>query len=498
MKRDRTIGHQEAETATAATVGGRRLIVDVAVQLAGRVFNLAVGVAVTLLIARGLGDGGFGQWVTILAVVQIVGYLTDLGFEQVTVKLASADREHEAQWLGALVSLHALLSIPAVLLCVGILLAVADSADMRLAGLLVCGSLVVAAPTGVRIAFQLRVRNDVQVAIVTVNSLVWAAAVVVVMSAYSNLVSLAIAFLVVAVGNAALQILLALRFADVEVRDSSRLWGDIARIGVPVGAAGFFMLAYGRLDQVLVFQYAGDRDAGLYGAASRVLVQAGSLPIVLMTTLFPVLTASYALDPERVGRLVARAAEYMAMISLPAMAFSLVAATPLVELLFGHQFVGAAPALSVLMIAFVAICFGEVAINMLLVLDLQKRLLAYATAALALNVALNLILIPRYGLLAAAWTMVATQFLIAALAARDVVLAIDVPLRLRPFATAGAAAGGMCLLAWVLLQWGTPFGALVAAAVLSYSVVLVALGGIDWRELRSLVATARRPGEGPA
>lgn len=35
---------------------------DVAIQIGARGLNLALGVAVTVLLARALGDDGFGEW----------------------------------------------------------------------------------------------------------------------------------------------------------------------------------------------------------------------------------------------------------------------------------------------------------------------------------------------------------------------------------------------------------------------------------------------------
>ena len=86
---------------------------DIAGQVLLRGLNIALGVAVTVLVVRTLGDRGFGQWSTLLAVVHFVGYLGILGLDQVTVERASSDPGAQPAWLGSLVTLQLALSAPA-------------------------------------------------------------------------------------------------------------------------------------------------------------------------------------------------------------------------------------------------------------------------------------------------------------------------------------------------------------------------------------------------
>ena len=54
------------EAAPLATPTRERAFRDVFVQVAARVLNLALGIVVTILVVRILGDSGYGQWMTIL------------------------------------------------------------------------------------------------------------------------------------------------------------------------------------------------------------------------------------------------------------------------------------------------------------------------------------------------------------------------------------------------------------------------------------------------
>ena len=126
------------------------------------------------------------------------------------------------------------------------------------------------------------------------------------------------------------------RLATIRIRGSRPLWGELARFALPVGIALTLTFAYGRIDQILVFQIAGTDAAGIYGAMYRILNTLTFLPTAVFTTLFPVLSSA---EPDRMRRLLQLAMEYLAMVSLPIFAFVLVAAEPVIRLLFGPEFV---------------------------------------------------------------------------------------------------------------------------------------------------------------
>jgi O-antigen/teichoic acid export membrane protein len=152
--------------------------------------------------------------------------------------------------------------------------------------------------------------------------------------------------------------------------------------------------------------------------------------------------------------------------------------------------VDAAPALPVLMAAYVLTCFGYLFGSMIVVLDLQVRLVAYSALALVFNVVLNLVLIPPFGFLAAAWVTLATQVLVFAVAGTIVLRRTRIRLTGRRVLGAVAAAGVMAAAVEAVDVVGAPFSALVAVAAVTYVVALVGLRVVDRDELRVLVRRA--------
>jgi O-antigen/teichoic acid export membrane protein len=468
-------------------VGARRATLDIAVQVIGRIGNLALGVVVTLIVVRALGSSGFGQWSTIFAVTQIATNFGELGLNQVAISRAASDPARERDWLGALVTLRTLLAIPTMIVALAGVVLIVPSGSGRIAGALIAATILVNAPSTLNAAFQLRVRNDISIAIITLGSLSWTAGAIVVSAHSKSIDAFAAVFLASAAITTIASIVLALRLIPVRLGFSREMWRSLMRVGVGVAAAGALVTLYVKLDQVLVFEFAGSRQAGLYGAAYRILDQIQFIPISVMTTLFPLIAAAYPRDRARVRALLQTAGEYLTMASLPALAFTIVAADPIIRLLFGSAFEEAAPALPILMGAFVSISFGYLAGNMVVILELQRRFFRYAAIGLIINASLNVLLIPRYGFLAAAWITLATEVVVMSLTMRSVLRKLAMTPRFGRLLRTLMAALAMGALTWVARSAGMPLYGLVVVAAVTYTTLLLSLRVLTVAEVRAVL-----------
>ena len=473
------------------TVGRERAGRDIAAQMVLRAANLVLGVFVTLLTVRTLGDAGFGQWSTLMAVIGFAGYFGSMGLDRVTVERAAGDPERQADWVGALVTLRLTLAVPVAAASAALCAVVADDARMRVAGALVSLVLLVSAASAIRVVFQLQVRNRVVTLVELLSGVAWAAVVVAVALADGGLVAFAAGFALMQTATNLVYVGLAVRNAEVHWRGVRELWAPLARLGVPVGVGGLLTIGYGYIDQVIVFTVAGASEAGLYGAAYRILERLQFVPATLLVTLFPILVAARDHDPERLRRVLQLTVEYLAICSLAALAVTLAGPEPLARLLFGDEFAAAGPALPVLMGAFVVICFGYLTGHLIIAYELQRRFLAIAGAGLVFNLVLNLALVPRYGFMAAAWLTLATEVLVTALSAAIVMRKSG----LRP--SVGRLwrvllAGVACWATGALLrEAGAPTIAWAVAAGVVYAGALLALRAVDLDDLRGLLRRAR-------
>ncbi len=466
-------------------IGARRASADIGVQIVARIGNLALGVVVTLVIIRTLGQVGFGEWSTIFAITQIASNFGELGIGQTAVSRAAGEPEHESAWLSALLSLRIAFAVPITLLSIAAVLLIAPTHESKVAGVLISCSLLLSAPSALSAVFQLRVRNHISMAILTLNSLLWTGAVVIVAALGGGIVELAAVFLGVAAITSTVTVLTARRIMPIGLSETRSRWRPLLKVGLGVGAAGIVVTSYAKLDQILVLEFAGAAPAGLYGAAYRVLDQVQFIPASVMTTLFPLIASSFPTELPRVRGLLQLAGEYLTVASLPILAFTIVAAQPIATFLFGAEFAGAAPALPILMAAFVVISFGYLTASMVVVLELQKSFLRYACVGLVVNATCNVLLIPPYGFLAAAWITLLTELVVLSLMSRRVLTSIKMKPKVGRLFRTLLAATAMGLLTWGARSLGAQLIGMIAVAAVSYLAAVALLRVLTVAEIRA-------------
>ena len=480
----------------ATRVSSNRAAADVAIQLGGQGVNVALGIVTTVVIVRALGATRYGEWATVLATIELVALVGNLGLETVAVRFAAQDPEREGAWIGAATSLRFLITMPILAVFLGVIALIASDSEMLVAGIVLSVLYLTASLSTLRVVFRLHVRNHVTVAFSVANSVIWASSVVAIAALGGGLVTFAIAFACTAILIQGTMALLAVHTISIRWRGARALWPKLVGVGISVGIASTLTFAYGRVDQLLVYELApSSADVGIYAAMYKILDNAGFVPIAVMTTFFPIMAGLYPDQPARLRRIMQTAIDYLTMISLGAVTLAIVAAGPIVELLFGPAYASGATILPILMGAFVPICIGGVAGNMVTATDLQRRYVWYAGLGLLVNVALNLALIPRYGIAAAAWVTLATEVVVVSFSLLAVLQRIEMRLALRRIAAAAIAAAAAGLAVWALRQAGAGAVVLVAAMAVLYPLLLLALRALDLDELRGLLRSRQAPEE---
>lgn len=469
-------------------VGGRRAVADILVQVVARAGNLLLGIVATLVLVRTLGDDDFGRWATLLSITQIAMVFVDLGLEPAVVSLAARDPDREGSWVGALVTLRILLGIPATIISIVICIIVADNGDMALAGVLLSCTMLAAAPSALRVLNQLRVRNDVTMIVLTANSVLWGGAVIGLAVVGVPMAAYAAAFLAVTFVTATLQAVLSRPQMRQRLRLARELWREALKAGLPLGIAGVISTASARAPQIFVFELDGTREAGLYGAATRLYEQSHFIPMAVVTTLLPIMAIAHKADPGKARRVLELSVGYLLMASLPVFVLTLAASPEILTLLFGDSFADAAPALPILMATFVLVAVNYPLDNMILVQGQQKWLVGRAVLATVIIVVGTAATVPFIGFVGAAASVLVAEAVVTYQTVRFVSGTLGGGLRAGPILrilAAGAIA--MAVLEALDLLVGAPLGVLIVVLAVVYPAALVLFRALDLDEARRLI-----------
>jgi PST family polysaccharide transporter len=166
--------------------------------------------------------------------------------------------------------------------------------------------------------------------------------------------------------------------------------------------SGAMAIIYFKIDQVMLGEMAGEAQVGVYSTATRISEVWYFIPIAISTSIFPALIRSKERGQEIYYERLQQLYDFLAWLALlVAVAFTF-AARPVILIIFGSQYAAAGPILSVHIWAGLFI-FLKTAMSRWLLNENELKFLFISNGmGAAVNVLMNLWLIPLYGGMGAA------------------------------------------------------------------------------------------------
>lgn len=259
---------------------------------------------------------------------------------------------------------------------------------------------------------------------------------------------------------------------------------EFVAFAAPLVPAGAAVWALGFLDRFVIEAARGAAEVGLYSIAyglGEKIIQLATLPLLL--TMLPMLIKTYEEHGQDTAeRMQTQFTRYFALATVPLLAGLAVIADDFMAVFTTPEYHAAYPVLGVIAAGTLLAGIIQLASAGLTVHKKSRRIMANTLAATALNIALNIAFVPRYGYIAAGWSMAASYALLLLLtwAQSRRFMAWRVPWTgLVPVAGASAV---MALAVWaVTLVLPQTLWALLAeglTGVVVYTLALHALGGV--------------------
>ena len=246
----------------------------------------------------------------------------------------------------------------------------------------------------------------------------------------------------------------------------------------PLVAHGLLGLLIFNSDLVFLRLFRDLASVGYYAAGYTLISFLLNLGVAYGMALLPTLTRLGArTNEERDLYHTAQAQVFTA--GLPVALGGALLAVELVQQVFGLSYLPAGAALQVLIWSVPVSLLRNVAISALVARSRQDQVLRTTTGSTVLNLVLNVVLIPRYGIMGAAWATVATELLRTILALR---FAAEEGLVVLPLRRLGrATVSGLAMVALLMVVRPANLWAAIAFGGIAYLGVLTAVGGVQFR-----------------
>ncbi len=378
-------------------------LVNAVAQASGRVLAVGANLVSLILVARLLGTDAFGRYAFVMAYVGIACSLADLGTTSVFGRgLAQTPGRARGVYFGDFCILRGMIIVGATLLA----LAAAPLVKPEFMPLLLVGSLAVpvVATRFFDPLFQVCGRPVYTVATNAIYAVSLIAASVAILAwAKMSLLAFMVGWAVCNLLYTVSAIALAARLIRPQFEFDRERLRSLMILAAPLGVGALFYIVHTRVDTLLLGYLRPVREVGLYGAAFKLLDLGTIAATTLLWPLIPILSRSLgALAPDGLA-LARRIVEAVGVVALPVAATAPYVAGPVILALYGPAFIDAASVIGILAVVFVvlALCLAGVVIN----ISAGRVQYDYWNTALAVvvNIALNLVLIPRFGIVGAAY-----------------------------------------------------------------------------------------------
>ena len=372
--------------------------------LAERIVRLSINLLINIYIIRYLGPDEFGLLSYAISFAALFATLSTLGLDSLIIRELVKEPEKRDTYLGSVFTMKIFGSFSSYILIAVTTLLTNESPDTILLIFLIAASTIFQSFNVIDFYFQSKVlakypvivqfttailTAGIKLLLIQLNAELWLFALVITLESLFWTVGFILIY-----KKQGLKILNWKYSKEASLQLLKDAW--------PLILSGVVIAVYMRIDQVMIKKMLSDLEVGYYAAAVRISEAWYFIPMAITTSLFPAIVnakkISETLYLNRLQKLYDLLAWMSIGIAIPVTIFS----EEIVKIVLGTEYILAADVLTVHIWAGIAVFLGVGSSQYLITENLTKLSFYRTFIGMILNIVLNFILIPSYGIIGSA------------------------------------------------------------------------------------------------
>jgi O-antigen/teichoic acid export membrane protein len=379
-------------------------------QIADRVWQFGLSFTVGVLVARQLGPSTYGQLYYAAGVLGLYAGLASLGLDSIVVRDLVRLPEQEAEIMTTAGMMRLAGSLVQIILA---LLTARNNESVLIVALLSGGALFQSTAV---FDLYLQARNKVSLSSRTRILVFTSTALLRLYGIYRQESVYYYALLL-----SAEQLLLALLLAYLYRSNSKAIAfcfdRSLAKRLVleswPMLLTGIAVAVHLKIDQVILGRFYDDATVGWYAVAVRLAEAVHVLPLAMIISYFPILVSDRSKESGDYKMRLQRFYDAMVWIGIVSSAALSAFAPTLVDVLYGDRFSAAGKVLQIYAWSLLPVCITMATSRWYIAEHQTIRLMIVNTVPAVINIVLNVLLIPLWGMKGAAWATIVSYVLAA-------------------------------------------------------------------------------------
>jgi O-antigen/teichoic acid export membrane protein len=369
-----------------------------------RILRIVISFVVTIFVVRYLGPKDFGLYSYVLSFFWLFGSLSTIGLESITTReiVKQPDRKDEIN--GTVFFLRLAGSITAIVLIGITLLITGEETYTAILILIASGSFLFQSFSVIEYYFRGKVEAKFNAyalsASVIVSSILKVTFILIKAPLIYFVIAVVFEYVALAVG-----LILVYHFNKLSIfnwKYSKELASSLLKDAWPLMLSGIVVMIYMRIDQIMIKHMINEEAVGYYAVAVRLCEAWYFIPVTLCNSIFPAIVNAKNVSEEFYNNRMQKLYDLLTWLAIGIAVPVTVFSSQIIQLLFGNEFSAASPVLTIYIWAGVAVFLGVASSQYLINENLTKLSFIRSFVGMVINVALNFILIPEYGIIGSA------------------------------------------------------------------------------------------------
>ena len=371
-----------------------------------KILRMGGGLIVGVWVARYLGPGRFGLLNFAIAFTGIFSVIATLGMDGIVIRDLTKYPEKTDDILGSVFILRvvaALITFAIVMVWISIMRR-GDTLMIWMVAIIAM-QFIFQSLNVIDLYFQSKVQSKYTVYATNAAFLLVTAAKIVLLVLKAPLVAFAWTISIeIAIASAFLLVVYRVRgLVITSWRAKLPIMRDLLRDSWPLILNGISVMISVRIDQVLIGQMLNDKQVGIYSAAARISEVWYFIPFAISTSMLPLLVESRKQSEALYYERLQKHSNILALIAIGFVVLITILAGPITRVLYGAAYAGSAGVLRILIWGGSLIPVAVTWSYWMLLENRIKTMFYFNVFGAILNVILNLLLIPHFGIIGSAY-----------------------------------------------------------------------------------------------
>jgi len=391
----------------------KKILYNSGVQILGKAIGLGLSLVATSVLARQLGASGYGQYVLIITLANLLVAIANWGTQIIGVRELARTND-KGLLFGSLTALRLILGLITLFLGAIIILLLplfADISQPALLSLLLVLAMII--ETSWEIVFQAFIRMDLKTVADILGAIIFLITTIFLLKSGLGVTAPIIGWLLAKILIILFLTLTGQKMINQKIKIQKTVIFQLLKESLPMGTLLILFTAYDRaIDSLVIKHFLGSSQVGFYGLAYKIYSNLVLPAYFLTNTIFPILSQN---QKKKFWSIFKLGGTLLILGLLFLVPLTIIFSRPIVALIAGKEFYPSATILKILALGLIFVYLNHLAGFSLIALNRQANSLKIGLLALIWNLILNIIFIPQKGIAAAAWITVSTEAVVSIL-----------------------------------------------------------------------------------